>query len=187
MSETASSSSRSARSAAPVVISKSLKPLDSGASKDTGSTVSPISSQSRESQRDTTQAASGVGAAYSDRGVPAGVMPQSDFEVLKVQESEGDFARHVRGTSTPIDVTVNQSHSSDEEATEGSLFGAMASEEILVRRESAGATSGGEVAGSMPKYLPEEGVAQRGSLRREHAIESEENKEGGGPRLCETS
>lgn len=223
MSETASSSSRSARSAVPVV-SRPLKPLDSGLSKNTGSTVSPLSDDSRGAQRDTTAQATSylqadVGVAYSGRPHPTGGLTggtQSDFELLK--ESEGDFARHVRGTSTPNDVslTVTPSQSQSEEggvvndrAAGRHLFGMLTSEEILVRRESAGAPSGylvegGGAEGLIPGYLAdggEEGVAyftggdegsmqqRRGSLRREDAvedaIESEESKEGGG--LCGTS
>lgn len=198
LSESVSSSSRSARSAQ--VVSKPLKPEDLGPRKK-GQRSSPLGKDNRNvasphqdtAHQDTTnQATSYVSSRGDDDRTYTGsprLAVEGMFEA-RTRESEGDFARNVRGTSTPIDVspslTPSQVHSySEQQRDEGGAEArgyvySLTSEEILRQREGlelggvAGVGHGGEG----------ESMARR-SPRHEAAIESEESREDGG--LCETS
>lgn len=198
-------SSRSGRSAP-----QTLKPIDlglpprkkaaqttslGGVTSEASGTSLPKHRSATSSHDSTTQATPSSNSLQEDTGRSySGAVPlegkdsaQSGgvFEALKMHESEGDFARHVRGTSTPIDmspsVSQNQAQSDTGRQSDGAERGVvrgnadfydMTSEEILqYRGESVTGTviateyleRGGyhEDGGMATEYLDDGGVATR--------------------------
>lgn len=242
-------SSHSGRSAPAV--SKPLMPIDFGPAPPRKKETQPSSlggvagksslskHRSATSSHDSTAQATSnsislqedVGNAHSGKegeDLAAAARSKGLFEALKMHESEGDFARHVRGTSTPIEVSQSQSYSDNsglqrqreegeggavggvasdvsvsviqsysdntlQDGEEGGAVGGVAyltSEEILQHRGEAVAAAeyvddGGVATTELDDEDIDESVAERATLKRADAMESEESREGGG--LCETS
>lgn len=111
-SESVTSSYRSPRAALAMQFSTPVKGAASpGIVTPKSETVSPLATKAT-TKRDAVDGGASYGsydvsaAAGGDSVVVAeGTDPGAPGEVLTVHDTEQDFARHVRGTSTPIDVT----------------------------------------------------------------------------------
>lgn len=169
-------SSHSGHPPVPILVTRPLKPVNS---KDSASASPLSSSQSHKSQRAQSSSTarssppkphhegSPSGVAHSDKkaedtGQSQKTEPDrvaqddavgatvSDLELPRVQDSEeGEFARHVRGTSTPIDVSV------------------------CIPDQSSPDKSAGDGLGEQVEH-PRDENGKRGSLRREDAFEAME-------------